>query len=162
MSRISLIAAIDTAGGLGMGNQLLCHLPADLQHFKKITMGKPIIMGRKTFDSIGKPLPGRLNIVLSQKNLNIEGVMVFNSLAKALEYTNDQEETIIIGGGQLFAEAFVLAERLYITRIHHQFTADVFFPSIDETIWQVVHHEFHSSNEKNHYDMTFYTYERAN
>jgi dihydrofolate reductase len=157
---ISLIAAIDEAGGLGFNNQLLCHLPADLQHFKSITMGKPIIMGRKTFASIGKPLPGRLNIVLSNSITSIEGVSVFNSSEKAINQTKEFPEIMIIGGAELFAEAMNKSTRLYITRIHHQFVADVFFPEIDESIWHCTEKQFRPYDEKNKYDMTFYTYER--
>lgn len=97
MSLISLIAAIDETGGLGINNQLLCYLPADLQHFKSITMGKPVIMGRKTYESIGKPLPGRLNIVISQSIQSIPGVIVVNSLWQAINETAHAPEVMIIG-----------------------------------------------------------------
>jgi dihydrofolate reductase len=160
MTLISLIAAIDEAGGLGINNQLLCHLPADLQHFKSITMGKPIIMGRKTFVSIGKPLPGRLNIVLSRTWKSIEGVVVLDSLKKAINHTKEQQEIMIIGGAELFDEIIGSANRLYITRIHHQFAADVFFPKIDGYIWSCSSKEFRARDEKNNYDMTFYRYDR--
>jgi dihydrofolate reductase len=160
MATISLIAAIDEAGGLGFNNQLLCHLPADLQHFKTITMGKPIIMGRKTFASIGKPLPGRLNIVLSRTTSYIDGVLVFDSLEQALSKIQDNVEIMVIGGEQLFADAMDKANYLYITKIHHQFLADVFFPIIDQNVWNCINEEFHQHDEKNQYDMTFYTYAR--
>jgi dihydrofolate reductase len=160
MARLSLIAAIDEAGGLGINNQLLCHLPADLQHFKKITMGKPIIMGRKTFASIGKPLPGRSNIVLSHFPLSIEGVVVFDSLLKAINQFKEAEEIMIIGGAEIFKQSMEMATGLYITRIHHQFLADVFFPNIDESLWSCRNREFRQHDDKNLYDMTFYTYER--
>ena len=158
MALISLIAAIDEACGLGFNNQLLCHLPADLQHFKTITMGKPIIMGRKTFESIKKTLPGRLNIVLTHSELLIDGVLIFDSLEKALEHTKDNQEVMIIGGEKLFSEGMSKADRLYITRIHHQFTADVFFPAIDESKWHCINKEFRQRDEKNQYDITYYTY----
>lgn len=158
MSIISIIAAIDEHRGLGFNNQLLCHLPADLQHFKAITMGKPIIMGRKTFESIGKPLPGRLNIILSHRNLTIEGVEVFNSLETALARTKDSFEVMIIGGERLFTEVLTQASRLYITQIHHQFTADVFFPEINEEQWNCTDKVFRQRDEKNQYDLTFCTY----
>jgi dihydrofolate reductase len=161
MTTISLIAAIDEANGLGFNNQLLCHLPADLQHFKTITMSKPIIMGRKTFESIGKPLPGRLNIVLSRTSSSIDGVVIVDSLEKALEQTKENEEVMIIGGEQLFADAMHIANHLYITRIHHQFIADVFFPEINEGIWTCTSKVFRQQDEKNKYDMTFYTYIRT-
>jgi len=157
---ISLIAAIDEAGGLGFNNQLLCHLPADLQYFKSITMGKPIIMGRKTFESIGNALPGRLNIVLSHQLISIEGVTVFDSLEKVIKEMKKLPEIMIIGGAALFNEAMEIATRLYITRIHHQFKADVFFPKIDKSIWQCSASQFRKHDDKNKYDMTFYTYER--
>ncbi|MCL9685165.1 dihydrofolate reductase [Legionella maioricensis] len=160
MTIISMIAAIDEAGGLGINNQLLCYLPADLQHFKTITMGKPIIMGRKTFASIGKPLPGRTNIVLSRSSSPIEGVLVVDSLSKAINNNIKTDEIMIIGGSEIFVQAMEIATRLYITRIHHQFKADVFFPKIDESIWRCQNKEFRPCDDKNEYDMTFYTYER--
>jgi len=160
MTKINIIAAIDQSGGLGVNNQLLCHLPADLQHFKAITMGKPIIMGRNTFASIGRPLPGRLNIVLSHTLSSIEGVLVLDSLDKALIQTAGIPEIMIIGGAQLYAQSMDRATRLYITRIHHQFAADVFFPEIDENIWYCRDQEFRQHDEKNEFDLTFLTYYR--
>lgn len=161
MAIISLIAAIDEAGGLGINNQLLCHLPADLQHFKKTTMGKPIIMGRKTFASIGRPLPGRTNIVLSHSPLSIEGVTVCDSLLKVINQYQDTNELIIIGGAEIYRQSMDVATRLYITRIHHRFTADVFFPNIDESLWHCQSQTFYPRDEKNQYDLTFLTYERS-
>ncbi|AMP88471.1 dihydrofolate reductase [Legionella pneumophila] len=161
MSLISLIAAIDEAGGLGINNQLLCYLPADLQHFKFITMGKPVIMGRKTYESIGKPLPGRLNIVISQMIQSIPGVIVVNSLGQAIEETADAREVMIIGGARIYSQAISMANRLYITRIHHRFMADVFFPKINELEWDCRSKEFQQHDEKNQYDMTFCLYERT-
>lgn len=160
MSIISLIAAIDENRGMGKDNQLLCHLPADLKHFKQLTLGKPVIMGRKTFDSIGKPLPGRLNIVLSKRTLAIAGVTRVGSLNQALELVNDEPEIMIIGGAGVFEQALPLAQRLYLTVIHHMFSADVFFPNLDMTEWYLLNEGFWPHDEKNHYDMTFYHYER--
>lgn len=160
MTTISLIAAIDEAGGLGINNQLLCYLPADLQHFKTITMGKPIIMGRKTFESIGKPLPGRINIVLSRSALEIEGVQVVDTLVRAINANTNISEVFIIGGSEIFAQSMDVATHIYITRIHHHFEADVFFPTIDESKWQATNEEFRPHDDKNKFDMTFYTYER--
>jgi dihydrofolate reductase len=158
MAIISLIAAIDEMGGLGFDNQLLCYLPADLQHFKSITMGKPVIMGRKTFESIGKPLPGRKNIVLTHSAKQINGVTVVDSLINALSQNEGAEELIIIGGAGIFAQSMELADRIYLTRIHHYFKADVFFPEIDENVWFCQNSEFHAQDEKNGYDYTYYTY----
>lgn len=162
MTIISLIAALDEAGGLGYNNQLLCHLPADLQHFKAITLGKPIIMGRKTFDSIGKPLPGRLNIVLSRSEFTSEGILISESLNEALNQVEDQPEIMIIGGEQLFTEAIDRANRLYITRIHHLFSADVYFPQINPMHWICTARQFRQHDEKNKFDMTFCQYQRIN
>ena len=157
---VSLIAVVDELLGLGKDNALLCHLPADLQHFKSLTVGKPIIMGRNTFESIGKPLPNRQNIVLSRHPLTIEGVNIASSLEAAFELTKDQEEVMIIGGASIYEQAMVYAQRIYLTLIHHQFEADVFFPSFDKTVW-VCQKECHRSrDERNRYDMTFYDYQR--
>lgn len=161
MTIISMIAAIDEGNGLGVDNQLLCHLPADLQHFKNTTMGKPIIMGRSTFESIGKPLPGRLNVVLSRTVKHIDGTVVVDSLDKAIAEASTATEIMIIGGADLFNQSLKRASRLYITRIHHHFTADVFFPDIDQKIWLCTEKVFREHDEKNKYDMTFYTYERS-
>ncbi|KGP63100.1 dihydrofolate reductase [Legionella norrlandica] len=161
MSRVSLIAAIDEAGGLGANNQLLCYLPADLQHFKSITMGKPIVMGRKTYESIGKPLPGRLNIVVSHSFTPRPGLVVANSLEEALKQAANAPEVMIIGGAKIYSQAMPMASRLYITRIHHQFPADVFFPIINELEWSCQNKEYRSQDDKNPYDMTFYIYERT-
>lgn len=161
MTTISLIAAVDECRGMGINNQLLCHLPADLMHFKQLTLGKPIIMGRKTFDSIGRVLPGRLNIVLSKQRLTIEGASVVSSLEEAFELTSDSAEIMIIGGAHIFQQALPLAQNIYLTLIHHEFSADVYFPELDKSVWQQRSMQYISHDEKNEYDMTFYHYERA-
>jgi len=160
MTTISLIAAMDEAGGIGRNNQLLCHLPADLKHFKTITLGKPIIMGRNTFESIGKPLPGRLNIVLSRTLSIIEGILIFDSLEKALDQVQDMPEVMIIGGAELYNQTLSQANRLYITVIHHRFDADVFFPKIDPAYWVCATKEFCQKDDRNAYDMTYISYEK--
>jgi dihydrofolate reductase len=160
MPTISLIAAVDENNGLGLNKQLLCHLPADLQHFKNLTMAKPIVMGRKTFESIGKVLPGRINIVLSRSCLAIEGAVVLDSLAKAIDDYNSVDELFIIGGADIFYQSMALASHLYLTRIHHHFEADVFFPNIDTSLWACGHQEFRPHDEKNAYDMTFFRYDK--
>ena len=161
MTIISLIAAVDENFGLGQNNQLLCHLPADLKQFKERTLGKPIIMGRKTFDSIGKPLPGRLNIVLSQHVSFIEGATVLRSLSQALELVRDVPEIMIIGGATLFEQTLPLAQRIYLTLIHHQFPADVFLQRLDHDIWALSSEHHKNRDEKNPFDMTFYQYDRV-
>lgn len=160
MPIISFIAAVDEHRGLGKNNQLLCHLPADLAHFKQVTMGKPIIMGRKTFASIGRPLPGRLNIVLSRTESVIPGVVTVSSLPEALKQVSEFPEAMIIGGAELFEQALPLASRLYLTVIHHCFDADVFFPFLDEDEWSCLEALPRQADEKNQYDLTFYYYER--
>jgi dihydrofolate reductase len=160
MTTISLIAALDEAGGIGSNNQLLVHLPADLKYFKAITMGKPIIMGRRTYESIGKPLPGRMNIIISSHLTSSNEIAVVSSLAEALELTKHLPEIMIIGGGQLFADTINRADRLYITTIHHQFRADVYFPNIDLNTWICKEKRFQSRDDKNQYDISFSIYER--
>lgn len=155
MSKISLIAAVDEQYGLGKNNQLLCHLPADLQYFKQNTLHKPIIMGRKTWESIGKPLPERMNIVVSRQLKPIEGITVVDSLEKALQVASYAPEIMIIGGAQLFAEALPLAQRIYLTHIHHVFDADVFFPALDKAVWKPVSSVLREGDEKNQWDITF-------
>jgi len=161
MTMVSVIVAVDEANGMGLNNQLLCHLPADLQHFKTITLGKPIIMGRKTFTSIGKPLPGRLNIVVSKTLTAIPGITLVDSLPNALLQGKNNSEIVIIGGAQLFAEGMAIASRVYLTRIHHQFTADVFFPFFNESDWICRNKEFRLHDETNEFSMTFYTFEKS-
>lgn len=160
MSIISLIAAIDESRGMGKNNQLLCHLPADLAHFKQLTLGKPIIMGRKTFDSIGRVLPGRLNIVLSKQALTIEGALVATSLNAALDLASQSAEIMIIGGANVYEQAMPLAQNIYLTLIHHQFCADVYFPELDKRVWNQCSEQHVSSDEKNKYSMTFMHYSR--
>lgn len=160
MREISLIAAVDEAGGIGANNQLLVHLPADLKYFKATTLGKPIIMGRKTYESIGRPLAERKNIVISSRLIENAELTVVPSLKKALQLTQNIHEVMIIGGAQLYAEAIHHATRLYITRIHHQFNADTFFPAIDSNIWKCTRQEIQQHDDKNQYDMTFCIYER--
>lgn len=161
MSTISLIAAVDEYLGLGKENQLLCHLPADLKHFREVTMGKPVIMGMKTFTSIGRVLPGRLNVVLSTKKTEIEGVTVVDSIAKALAVTKTSAEVMVIGGAQVFSEALPLASRIYLTVIHGIFDADVFFPVLNPEEWNCQEEIFTKHDDRNAYDLTFYRYERV-
>lgn len=160
MSKLSLIAAIDEARGLGFHNQLLCHLPADLKYFKEKTLGKPIIMGRKTFMSIGKPLPGRQNIVVSRQLPPQEGVTVVSTLSEALILTSSSEESMVIGGARLFEEALFQATQLYLTKIHHVFEADVYFPEMNFSEWNCTQQTYLEQDEKNQYSMTFCIYER--
>lgn len=160
MTTISLIAAIDEARGIGFNNQLLVHLPADLKYFKSVTMGKPIIMGRRTYESIGRPLPGRKNIIISSTLSSQEEITVVPTLNSALEQVNGVEEAMIIGGARLFEEGINLATRLYITKIKHHFKADVHFPVINPEIWKCKKQSLFEHDEQNPFDMTFCVYER--
>ena len=160
MTKISLIAAMDERRGLGKDNQLLCHLPADLKHFKNLTLGKPIIMGRHTYQSIGRPLPGRRNIVISRQALAIEGVELVDSIPGALALAADSAELFIIGGATIYQQTLPQATQVYLTLIHHQFSADVFFPDLDPSIWHCQEIGSQQPDEKNKYAMTFFRYER--
>ncbi|MEK1906825.1 MAG: dihydrofolate reductase [Pseudomonas sp.] len=140
---LSLIAALAENRVIGRDNQLPWHLPADLKHFKAKTLGKPIIMGRKTWDSLGRPLPGRLNLVVSrQAGLVLEGAEVFPSLDAAIvradQWAREQgvDELMLIGGAQLYEQGLQQAERLYLTRVALQPQGDAWFPSFDEALWQ--------------------------
>lgn len=129
---LSLIVAMSKNGVIGCENKLPWHLPEDLKHFKKVTMGKPVIMGRKTFESIGRILPGRKNIIISrQRDLKIEGVEVASSLGDAIKLCVGVEEAFVIGGAQIYLEALPRVTRLYITEIDKEFLGDAKFPEID-------------------------------
>jgi dihydrofolate reductase len=160
MARISLIAALDARDGIGCNNRLLCHLPADLQYFKACTMGKPVVMGHKTWLSIGRLLPGRVNMVLSRGALDIPGAFVAHELDEALHHVSDAAEVMIIGGAAVFNEALPQASRLYLTRIHHQFDADVFFPSVDWSAWRLHESVFRAADAGNPFDLSFELHER--
>jgi dihydrofolate reductase len=160
---ISIIVAIGKNNEIGKGNDLLCRLPADLKHFKEITSGHTVIMGRKTFDSLPKGLlPNRKNIVISRnKDLKIEGATVYSSLDYALIKLMDEDEVFIIGGAQIYAQILPDADKLYLTKIHAEFSeADVFFPAINYSEWREVSRETHLADEKHPYSFTFVEYER--
>lgn len=161
---IAIIAAMSKSHVIGHQQKLPWHLPADLLYFKKITMGKPIIMGRKTFESIGKILPGRQNIVVTKnKNYHIgvevpknASITIVSNFAQALEViVNKPEEIMIIGGATLFSEALPKASTLYLTYIHKDLPGDVFFPKIHEQDWLEVWREHHQADTANPYDYTF-------
>jgi dihydrofolate reductase len=159
--KISLIVAVDQNNGIGKNNQLPWHLPADLQHFKRITTGFTIIMGRKTFDSIGKALPNRRNIVISrQPGLKINGVEVCDSLQNAIELCKEEQEVFIIGGAQIFEQSLAIADGLYLTVIQNDFEADTFFPELDKKQWKELSNEPHKPDEKNVYSYIFKKFEK--
>ena len=157
--QLTLVVAIDAQRGIGVDNQLPWHLPEDLAHFKRVTLGKPIVMGRKTFDSIGRPLPKRRNIVITRNGAwSHEGVEVAGSLQDALKLLGG-EPASIIGGAQVFGEAMALADTMIVTEIDHSFRCDTFFPPIDPATWEERAREHHFS-ETNGYGYAFVTYER--
>lgn len=160
---ISLIVAIGEKNEIGKDNAMLCHIPADLKHFKEMTLGHTVIMGRKTFDSLPQgPLPGRKNIVISRNpELRIEGASVYSSLDRALIQSMDEEEIFIIGGEQLYRQALPVADKLYLTKIHATFPeADTFFPDIDYKKWKITGRESFPADEKNPYAYTFLELEK--
>jgi dihydrofolate reductase len=159
---ISFIVAMDKNRVIGKDNQLPWHLPADLKFFKKTTMGHPIVMGRKTHESIGKPLPGRENIIVTRnKQYQPEGCMVIHSLAelKRLE-SKKEEEVFVIGGAEIFKTIFPIADRLYITMIAHEFAGDTYFPEFNESDWNLVSIAKGETDESNPYEYSFNIYER--
>lgn len=156
MSKISLIVAIDENKAIGKDNQLLWHLPNDLKFFKKITSGHPIIMGRKTFDSIGKPLPNRRNIVISRNtDLKIDGAEVYDSLASALKNSDAENEVFIIGGAEIYKQALPLCNTIYLTQVHHKFEADTFLSDFNLCDWEIEKKEDNFKDEKHLYDYSF-------
>ena len=158
---LELVVAVDEQGGIGKNNQLLWHLPADLKHFKEITTGHPIIMGRKTYDSIGRALPNRRNMVISrQTDLQIEGVEVANSLNNAIALVANENKAFIIGGAEIFNQAMPFISIIYLTIVHHSFEADTFFESPSPSAWEAIETETHLADEKNPYSYTFITYKK--
>src|SRR5665213_977224 len=139
--KISIIVAISENNAIGKNNQLLWHLPGDLKHFKDITSGHTIIMGRKTFDSVGKPLPNRRNIVVTRQTLTIPGCEVVNSIDAALELCKGEEEVFIGGGAEIYKTAMPHTDRIYLTIVHQPFEADTFFPETDQSEWRKVSRE---------------------
>ncbi len=158
--KISLICAMAKNRVIGKDNQMPWHLPADLKHFKSVTMSKPIVMGRKTYESIGRPLPGRKNIVISRNpNYQLENVDVVNSIDAALKLLNKEEEIMIIGGGFLYSQTIKLANTLYLTLIDLDVEGDTFFPEFQQLNLTEISKESFSSDEKNTFDYQFITYQ---
>ena len=158
---LALIVAIGENNELGKGGRMPWHLPADLKHFKTLTLGKPIIMGRKTFEAIGKPLPGRRNIVVTRNpGFRAVGCEIASSLADALVLAAGTPEIMVIGGAEIYREALPRAQRIYLTRVHAQFDADTFFPKLDPVDWRETSREDHTADERNPFARTFLILER--
>lgn len=153
---LSLIVAAGERNEIGKGGRMPWHLPADLKHFKKITLGKPVIMGRRTHESIGKALPGRQNIVVTRNTAyTAEGCDIAHSLKEALHLAGNAAEVMVIGGATLYGEALPLTDRIYLTRVAGQFEADTFFPHLDEGEWLELNKVHREPDERNGYACDF-------
>ena len=162
---LTLVVAASTNNAIGKNNQLLWHLPNDLKFFKNITWGMPVLMGRKTYESLGnKPLNGRVNIILtSQKDFKREGVVTVNKIKDAVFFAkeNDYKELMILGGAKVYAQTIDNADKIYITRVHHIFeNADAFFPAIDEHKWNLISNQDFFKDDKHAYDYSFQLWQR--
>lgn len=161
MTVLSMIVAMANNNIIGRNNDMPWHLPADLAYFKKITLGKPIIMGRKTFESIGRPLPGRRNIVISRdEHYQAAGIDVVNSVEQALALVDGNDEIMVIGGGAIYSHCLAKAERLYVTHIDANIEGDTQFPDFYDGNWLKVNSERRLSDDKNIYSLDFCVYER--
>ena len=160
---ITLVVAMGLNREIGVDNQLPWHLPKDLKHFKEITSGHPIIMGRKTYESIGKPLPNRTNIVISRKkDWFEEGILIVGSIKEAIKFGQKIDEDIfILGGGNIFEQTMDIADKLEVTEIKTNIEADTFFPKIDPKIWTKTDEICHEKDEKNNFDFCFQTFQRG-
>jgi len=162
VTRIALIAAMTENRVIGRENRLPWRLSADLRRFKSLTMGKPVIMGRKTYESIGKPLPGRSNIVVTRdRDYRAQGCRVVHSLEQALEAAAGHDEVMVIGGAQLYRQTLDRAERMYLTLVKTELDGDALFPQIEMRHWRELERESHRADEKNEYDYDFVTLERV-
>ena len=154
--KVSLIVAVAENNVIGKNNQLAWHLPADLKLFKNLTTGHHIIMGRKTYESIGKPLPNRTSVVITrQDNYKADGYIVVKSLQEAIKISKDDNEVFIIGGAEIFREAIPIVDRIYLTRIHHTFEGDTFFQEPDPNSWKEIKRTDFNPDEKNKYPYSF-------
>ncbi len=162
---ISLIVAASENNVIGKNNQLLWHLPNDLKFFKNTTWGMPVIMGRKTFESVNKPLPGRINIVITrQTDWKTDGVIVAADLNDALKKAAETncKEFFIIGGGEIYQQAYEKAEKIYLTKVHTHFEGDTFFPAMDKSKWKLVSCQEFTADEKHAFAYSFQTWIKNN
>jgi len=158
--RISLVAALALNSVIGRDGGLPWHLPADLKRFKRLTLGHPILMGRATYESIGRPLPQRRNLVLSRSGFHADGVEVFSDLDAAFAAVADVDELMVIGGARVYREALPRADRLYLSVVHGEFEGDTRFPPIDPMAWTVVSTEHVPSDPQNPWGHTWFTLDR--
>jgi len=162
MTILSLIVATANNNVIGKENTMPWHLPADLAYFKKVTLGKPIIMGRKTFESIGRALPGRRNIIITRdRHYHASNIDIVNSIEDALALVNDVDEVMVIGGGSIYQHCLPKADRLYVTHINADIVGDTYFPDYDtQHDWQKISCENYAADDKNAYDLSFCVYHR--
>lgn len=158
---ISIIVAVADDNVIGGNGDLLWHISEDLQMFKRVTTGHPVVMGRKTFESLGRPLPNRTNVVIT-RNLDFvaEGCMVVHSLEEAIAMFPPEEEVFIIGGGEIYRQAMPQADRLYLTRVHASYDGDVHFPDLDPDRWELVSSEYHEKGKDFSHPFEFRVYDR--
>lgn len=161
-SEITIIVAAAENNAIGKGNQLIWHLGDDLKRFKNLTNGHFIIMGRKTFESFPKPLPNRTHVVITRQTdyKAPEGVILVNNLEDALDVAKSDKQPFIIGGGEIYKQSIAIADKIELTRVHHDFEADTFFPKIDSKLWKETAYTFCAKDEKHNYDFSFLTYEK--
>lgn len=158
---ISIIVAVARNGVIGDRNRLIWHISEDLRRFKAITTGHPVIMGRKTFESLGRPLPNRINVVVTrQAGYRAEGCVVVGSLEDAIRHFDPSEEVFVIGGAQIYAQALPLADRFYLTRVEADYHGDTFFPAWNPADWKLCREERRERGEKFEYPFTFLDYIR--
>ena len=163
MMTVSLIVAASSNDVIGRDGGLPWHLPADLKHFKRTTMGHHLIIGRRTWEEVGKPLPGRTMVVVTRsRRFAPEGAQVVRSMEQALELAAEDDEPFIGGGSQIYRIAIArnLVDRIYLTRIHAEVEGDTFFPDFDLDEWELISEEHHEADEKNEFDFSFLVYER--
>lgn len=159
---LTIIVAAAENNAIGKDNDMLWHLSKDFKRFKKLTTGHPIIMGRKTFDSLPGMLPNRTHVIITrQKGFTKEGCVIVHSLEEAIAYCKEDDRPFIIGGGEIYKQAMEIVDCLEITRVHETFEdADTYFPEIDTTEWELVDEDAHTKDEKHQFDFTFNTYKR--
>jgi dihydrofolate reductase len=158
---VSIVVAAGKNNAIGKDNQLIWHLPDDLKFFKKITLGNPIIMGRSTYESVGRPLPGRRNIVLSRnKDLKIDGCEVVHSPEEALQLLKDHEHIMVVGGEAIYKLFMAHTDRIYLTRVDFSPEADSYFPELKTSEWKLIESHFHDRDEKHKYSFHFETWDK--
>ena len=157
---VSIVVAISENHAIGKDNKLLWYLPNDLKHFKEITTGHTVIMGRKTYDSVGKPLPNRRNIIVTRQNIEITGCEVVSSIEAALALCADEAEVFIVGGAEIYRQAMKLTDIIYLTIVHKEFEGDTYFPEIKADEWKETAREDHEPDIKNALPYSFITFER--